>query len=116
LPVDTIRALAKEMDFLVQTSPGIQVDTIQAGGWTWRRRTDFNSLTYGEHTSLSTLNKRGIQSLPELLCILLERIDDDGKAIAWDTECMSAAKDFGETAVTLVTGVLENFTGGISIS
>ena len=112
LPVDTIRALAKEMDFMVRTAPPIEVDTIQAGGWTWRRRTDFSGITYGEIVSLQTVNKRGIQSLPEMLCILLERIDEEGNAIAWDTEAQTAAEDFGNTSVTLVTGVLENFLNG----
>jgi hypothetical protein len=47
-----------------------------------------------------------------MLCILLERIDAEGNVIPWDTEAQTAAADFGNTSVTLVTGVLENFLNG----
>jgi hypothetical protein len=100
------------MDFMVRTIPPIQVDTIEAGGWTWRRRTDFSGITYGEIVSLQTVNKRGIQSLPEMLCIMLERIDAEGNVIPWDTEAQTAATDFGNISVVHVTGVLESFLDG----
>jgi len=53
-----------------------------------------------------------LRNMPKLLCILLERIDDEDNVIPFNTEAMNAEADFAAMPITKVMGVLENFQLG----
>jgi hypothetical protein len=108
-----INTVAAYLEFVHATSPTPMVTDIVAGGWTWRRRTSWDNITYGEVTSLQTLaGDNMLRSLPKLLCILLERMDAEGNVIPFDTKALEAEADFAALPITYVTGVLEGFLNG----
>ncbi len=115
LKMSEVNAVAAELEFVHATSPSATITDITAGGWTWRRRTAWDNITYGEVTSLQTLaGDNMLRSLPKLLCILLERVDANGDVIPFTTEALRAETDFAKMPITRVTGVLESFHNGIN--
>ena len=113
-----INAIASELEFIHTTAPTAEVTILEAGGWSWRRRTAWDNITYGLKVSLETVQRDSanpIAALPKLLCMLLERFDPEtGEAIPFDTKQLEAANDFAEMPITKVTGILENFSAGIA--
>lgn len=118
--ISEINAIASELDFIHTTTPESESVTIEAGGWSWRRRDRWDDITYGLKVSLETIQQESdnpIRSLPKLLCMLLERFDPaTEKAIPFNVEQLSAADDFAELPITKVAGVMEGFLVGTSLS
>jgi len=113
LKMSEVRAVDALLEYTHTTSPRPDALPIEAGGWTWRRRTVWDGITYGEVTSLQTLaGDNMLRSLPKLLCILLERVDANGDVIPFTTEALRAEADFAKMPITRVTGVLEGFLPG----
>ena len=114
MQMSEINLIARELEFIHATAPHSVNDVVEAGGWRWRRRTQWDNITYGEVVSMQTIAGGSmLKSLPKLLCILLERIDADDNVIPFSTDAMSAEADFAAMSITKVMGVLENFPSGI---
>jgi hypothetical protein len=113
MTMSEINTIASELEFIHTTSPEPVVETLEAGGWRWRRRTSWDGITYGEVTSLQTIaGDSMLRNMAKLLCILLERIDTEDNVIPFNTEAMNAEADFAAMPITKVMGVLENFQIG----
>ena len=113
---DEFNKVGKIVEFVSKDVEGSQVDSIMIEGEEYFLKKDFDKLTMGEVVSLNIIMEKTKgnvpEMMPEMLCIFLRKLKDNGKMETFKKSFMERVEGFKQVSISDVNDLFLFFSDG----